>query len=57
MGIGILESQNQKDLGIAGVIAAILVVKGATWAFGAGIILTFLIFGKKMFFQNETKDF
>lgn len=57
MRIGILESRNQKDLGIAGVIAAILVVKGATWAFGAGIILTFLIFGKKMFFQNETKDF
>lgn len=55
--IGILESRNQKDLGIAGVIAAILVVKGATWAFAAGIILTFLIYGKKMFSQKETKDF
>jgi len=55
VGIGILESRNQKDLGIAGVIAAILVVKGATRAFAAGIILTFLIYGKEMLFQKETK--
>ncbi len=54
--IGIQESRNQKDLGIAGVIAAILVVKGATWAFAAGIILTFLIYGKKMFFQKESME-
>ena len=54
--IGILESRNQKDLGIAGVIAAVLMVKGATWAFATGIVLTFLIYGKKMFFQKEKKE-
>lgn len=54
--IGILESRNQKDLGIAGVNAAILVVKGATWAFAAGIILTFLIYGKGMSFRKQTKE-
>jgi len=50
--IGILESNNQKDLGIAGIIAAVLVIKGATWAFAAGIILTALIYGKNFFNQR-----
>ena len=47
--IGIMESRSQKDLGIAGVIAAVLVSKGAAWAFAAGIILTALIYGKDFF--------
>nr|WP_236970467.1 hypothetical protein [Membranihabitans marinus] len=52
--IGINESKSQKDLGIAGVIAAILVVKGATWAFGAGIILILLIYGRNVFqYEDE----
>lgn len=51
--IGIMESRSQKDLGIAGIIAAILVVKGATWAFAGGIILTFLVYGKGMFRQKD----
>jgi hypothetical protein len=51
--IGIMESRSQKDLGIAGVIAAILVIKGATWAFAGGIILTFLVYGKGMFHQKD----
>ncbi|WP_373514215.1 hypothetical protein [Persicitalea sp.] len=56
--IGILEAKNQKDLGIAGVIAGILVIKGAAWAFAAGILLTLLIHGKDMvgFSAAETKD-
>lgn len=55
--IGIMESRGQKDLGIAGVIAAILVVKGATWAFTAGIILTFLVYGSGLWSRNgKTKD-
>ncbi len=29
--IGIMEARSQRDLGIAGVIAAVLVIKGATW--------------------------
>lgn len=44
--IGILEAGNQKDLGIAGIIAGILVIKGAAWAFVGGILLTLLIYGK-----------
>jgi len=37
--IGIQEARSDSDLGIAGVIAGILVIKGAAWAFGAGILL------------------
>jgi len=47
--IGILESGNQKDLGIAGIIAAVLVIKGAAWAFATGVILTALIYGRDFF--------
>ncbi|EIW87997.1 hypothetical protein AGRI_12366 [Alishewanella agri BL06] len=46
--IGIQEAQSERDLGIAGVIAAILVVKGATWAFAAGLLLCFLIYGWRL---------
>jgi hypothetical protein len=47
--VGVLESKSQKDLGIAGVTAALLVVKGATWAFSVGILLVFLLYGKSFF--------
>ncbi|RKJ02012.1 hypothetical protein D7X33_51510, partial [Butyricicoccus sp. 1XD8-22] len=33
--IGIMESHSQRDLGVAGIIGAILATKGATWAFAA----------------------
>ena len=46
--IGIQEAQTERDLGIAGVIAAILVVKGATWAFAAGLLLCFLVYGWRL---------
>ncbi|MFV0248400.1 MAG: hypothetical protein ACK5H1_05530 [Tenacibaculum sp.] len=52
--VGILEAQNQKDLGIAGIIAALLITKGATWAFITGFILCFLIYGKQLF-KNDIK--
>lgn len=60
MKIGILEAKCGKDLGIAGIVAAILSIKGASWAFAAGIILCLLIYGKD-FFKGEvdytfTKD-
>jgi len=51
--IGIMQAQSQRDLGIAGVIAAILVIKGATWAFAIGVALCLLIYGKQ-FFRGET---
>jgi len=58
--IGILESRSNRDLGIAGIIGAVLAVKGASWAFAIGILLTLLICGKD-FFKGEndqifTKD-
>ncbi|MBN7819770.1 hypothetical protein [Bowmanella yangjiangensis] len=44
--IGIMESRSQRDLGIAGVIAAVLTVKGAAWAFAVGLALVVLIYGR-----------
>lgn len=53
--LGILEARSQRDLGIAGVIAAVLVIKGAAWAFGIGIALCLLIYGKR-FFSGEIDE-
>ena len=61
--IGFLESKSLKDLGIAGVIAGVLLSKGAGWAFAVGILLVFLIYGKKFFregggdYPNESDAF
>ena len=60
MKIGVLEARSGKDLGIAGIVAAILTIKGAAWAFGAGIVMCVLIYGRD-FFRGEvdytfTKD-
>ncbi|PLR66284.1 MULTISPECIES: hypothetical protein [Bacillaceae] len=44
--IGVMQARSQRDLGIAGVVGAILVIKGATMAFAAGIILCVLLYGK-----------
>lgn len=53
--VGILEAKSQTDLGIAGIIAAVLCVKGAAWAFAVGIILCFLIYGFN-FFKGEVDN-
>jgi len=50
--IGILQARSKRDLSIAGMVGAILVVKGAAWAFAIGIGLTLLIYGKD-FFKGE----
>ena len=55
--IGIMEARSQRDLGIAGIIAAMLVIKGATWAFGVGILLCVLIYGKRFFSGEVDKTF
>lgn len=47
--VGIMESRNQYDLGIAGVTGAILATQGAAWGFVAGIILVAVIYGKDFF--------
>ncbi|MDQ0246389.1 hypothetical protein J2S09_003993 [Bacillus fengqiuensis] len=51
--IGVMQAKSQRDLGIAGIVGAILVIKGATMAFAAGILLCFLLYGKD-FFKGET---
>lgn len=58
--VGILEARSQTDLGIGGIIAAVLCIKGAAWGFAVGIILCLLIYGRD-FFRGEvdgtfTKD-
>lgn len=53
--IGILESRSQRDLGIAGIIGAVLCIKGAAWAFAVGLLLCFLIYGKD-FFKGEVDN-
>ncbi len=55
--IGILESRSQKDLGIAGIIAAVLVIKGAAWAFAIGAVLNALIYGKDFFKGGKQHTF
>lgn len=47
--VGIMESQNQKDLGIAGITAGVLATQGAAWGFAAGIIMVLVVRGKDMF--------
>jgi len=53
--IGIMEARSQRDLGIAGVTGAVLATQGATWAFGVGIVLCLLIYGRA-FFSGEDDD-
>ena len=55
--IGIVESRSNRDLGIAGIIGAVLVSRGATWAFAVGIILTFLVYGRDFFRGENGKIF
>ena len=58
--LGIMEARSQRDLGIAGVIGAVLAIKGAAWAFAIGVGLCALIYGAQMFRgendQTFTKD-
>ncbi|MBD9657524.1 hypothetical protein IB239_22075 [Pseudomonas sp. PDM12] len=58
--LGIMEARSQRDLGIAGVIGAVLAIKGASWAFAIGVGLCALIYGAQMFRgendQTFTKD-
>ncbi|MCM3676142.1 hypothetical protein M3699_20325 [Peribacillus simplex] len=55
--VGVMQAKSQRDLGIAGVVAAILVIKGAGMAFAAGILLCALIYGKDFFKGENDKTF
>lgn len=47
--IGVLEAKTHRDLGIAGVMGAVLATRGAAWGFAVGIGLTLLIYGRDFF--------
>ncbi|MEN6441024.1 MAG: hypothetical protein ABFD97_20850 [Syntrophobacter sp.] len=51
--VGILKARTFNDLGVAGVVGAVLVSRGAGYAFGVGLVLCALIYGKD-FFRNWT---
>lgn len=55
--IGITEARSNRDLGIAGIIGAVLVTRGATWAFAVGIVLTLLVYGRDFFRGENEKIF
>lgn len=55
--VGILEARSQRDLGIAGIIGAVLATKGAAWAFAVGIVLCILIYGKQFFTGENDETF
>ncbi|MCH4258571.1 MAG: hypothetical protein LKF87_06325 [Clostridium tyrobutyricum] len=43
MRIGVLKARTMNDLGIAGVMAAVIVARGATWGLAVGVVLSLLI--------------
>lgn len=53
--VGILEARSQRDLGIAGIVGAILATRGAAWAFAAGVVLCLLVYGRD-FFKGEVDN-
>jgi hypothetical protein len=50
--VGVLRAKTFNDLGVAGVIAGVLVSRGAGYALGVGIILCLLIYGRNFFKRN-----
>jgi hypothetical protein len=41
--VGVMKSRTFNDLGIAGVMGAVLATRGAAWGLGAGIVLCLLV--------------
>lgn len=54
--VGILKARTFNDLGVAGIVAAVLITREAAAAFGVGIILCLLIYGKDIFRNWEKYD-
>ncbi|SHJ05698.1 solute carrier family 23 protein [Desulfofundulus thermosubterraneus] len=54
--VGVKESRNIKDLGIAGIVGGMLLAKGAAYAFGAGIIMCLLVYGRNFFKGDSTPN-
>ncbi|MFP2771058.1 hypothetical protein [Oceanisphaera sp. KMM 10153] len=55
--IGVMEARSQRDLGIAGIVAAVLATRGATWAFAVGVVLCLLVYGRDFFKGEEDATF
>jgi hypothetical protein len=54
--VGILKARTFNDLGVAGVVGAVLVSRGAAYAFGVGIVLCALIYGRDFFRRWNVYD-
>ena len=54
--VGILKARTFNDLGVAGIVAAVLISRGAGYAFAVGIVLCLLIYGKDFFRNWKTYD-
>lgn len=55
--IGVMSARSQRDLGIAGIVGAVLATRGATWAFACGILLCLLVYGRDFFRGEEDGTF
>jgi len=44
--VGVLKARTFNDLGVAGIVAAVLISRGAAYALGVGVILCLLVYGK-----------
>lgn len=55
--VGIMAARSQRDLGIAGIVAAVLATRGAAWAFAVGVILCLLIYGRHFFSGEDDQTF
>ncbi len=54
--VGILKARTFNDLGVAGIVAAVLISRGAGMAIGVGLVLSFLIYGKDFMRNWSTYD-
>ena len=54
--VGILKARTFNDLGVAGIVGAVLISRGAGYAFAVGIVLCALIYGKDFFRKWQSYD-
>lgn len=54
--VGILKARTFNDLGVAGIVGAVLISRGAGYAFAVGIVLCFLIYGTDFFRDWDKYD-
>ncbi len=53
--VGAREARSLKDLGIAGMVAGVLISKGAAWAFGVGLVACLTVYALD-FFRGDTES-